>query len=270
MKKIIVLGLILFITISMVINVYAVSTFEMSLQSSKNEVTKGDEFEVDVKISNIQMDKGIIALGGRIEYDKDSLELIKLEGQNSWATPSYNENNGKFATDRGDYGTGDETIFKIIFKVKEESQKNVVITLVEASGSNGKDEVELKDIKTAITVKDGITKPDNPNTNTSTDNNTTNNNTTNSNTVNNDKNNTTNNNTNKNNVTSNNTTNNTNINNTNINNDIVANTNLSDTKSGIFPKTGANPIIFGTIGVLIIIAVIFYIRIRIIDSKIKK
>ena len=36
MKKIIVLSLILLITISMVINVYATSTFEMSLQSSKN------------------------------------------------------------------------------------------------------------------------------------------------------------------------------------------------------------------------------------------
>lgn len=62
MKKIIVLGLIILTTISIVINVYATSTFEMSMQSSKSEVTKGEEFTVDVKISNVQMDKGIIAI----------------------------------------------------------------------------------------------------------------------------------------------------------------------------------------------------------------
>lgn len=62
MKKIVILSFILLTTISMVINVYATSTFEMSLQSSKSEVTKGEEFTVDVKISNIQMDKGIIAI----------------------------------------------------------------------------------------------------------------------------------------------------------------------------------------------------------------
>lgn len=62
MKKIIVLSLILLITISMVINVYANSTFEMSLQPSKKEVNKGEEFTVDVNLSNIQMDKGIIAI----------------------------------------------------------------------------------------------------------------------------------------------------------------------------------------------------------------
>lgn len=62
MKKIIVLGLIILTTISIVINVYATSTFEMSMQSSKSEVTKGEEFTVDVKISNVQMDNGIIAI----------------------------------------------------------------------------------------------------------------------------------------------------------------------------------------------------------------
>ncbi len=62
MKKIIILSLILLITISIVINVYATSTFEMSLQSSKNEVSKGEEFTVDVKLSNIQIDKGLIAI----------------------------------------------------------------------------------------------------------------------------------------------------------------------------------------------------------------
>lgn len=276
MKKIIVLSLILLITICSVIDVYATSSFQMSLIASKNEVNKGDEFVVDVKISNIQMDKGIIALGGRIEYDRDSLELQKMEGQNGWARPSYNDNNGKFATDRDDYGTVDEVMFKITFKVKQQSKENLTITLNEVAGSNGKDEVKLNNIITNITVKNGISnpdgpKPDNPNlnTNTNTDNNNTTNNTNSNSTVNDDKNNTT-----KNNTTniSNNSVNNSNKNNnnTNVKNNNIVNTNSSDAKSGIFPKTGTGKIAFGLIGLLIISAIIFYIRIRIIDSKSKK
>lgn len=196
-----------------------------------------------------------------------------MEGQNKWARPSYNENNGKFATDRDDYGTSDEVIFKITFKVKDQSKENLTITINEVAGSNGKDEVKLNDIKTGITVKNGTLTPDEPkpdepkpNTNTNTDNNNTTNNT-----VNNNKNNTTNNdNSNKNTV---NKSNNiiANTNNVNAKNNTNTNTNSSDNvKGGIFPKTGSNPIIFGTIGILIIIAGSFYIRIRIIDSKAKK
>lgn len=281
MKKIVILSLILLTTISMVINVYATSTFEMSLQPSKKELDKGEEFTVDVKISNIQMDKGIVAIGGKIEYDRDSLELVKLDAQDKWARPSYNENNGKFATDRDDYGTGDEVIFKITFKVKEQSKENLTITVSEIAGSNGKDEVKLNNIKTDISLKKVDPKPDDPkpddpkpddpkpNTNTNTDNNntTTNNNTTNTtnknNTVNNDKNNTTNN---------NNTANNVSIspinkNNPNSGGNIVANTQTDGIKGGIFPKTGAGRFAFGLIALLIISAIVFYIRIRIINSK---
>ena len=143
-------------------------------------------------------------------------------------------------------------MFKIIFKVKEQSKENLTITVSEVAASNGKDEVKLNSVKTNISLKKADSKPDNPNNNTSTDNtNTTNNNTTN---------------------TSNNATNNTNKNNTNSkNNAIVANTNSPDNiKDGIFPKTGAGKIAFSLIGLLVLVAVIFYARIRMIDKKAKK
>lgn len=281
MKKIIVLSLILLITIATVVNVYAASNFEMSLQPSKNEVSTGEEFVVDVRISNIQLDKGVIALGGRIEYNKESLELVKMEGENTWARPSYNDDNGMFATDRNDYATNDETVFKITFKVKEQSEKKLTITLNDIAGSNGKDEVKLNNIKANITVKNGTSTPDDPkpdtnttkddNTNTSTNTNTNNNN---NNTANDNKNNTTNNNNSVNNNTNSNSNVNNNTNNTNTNvssnkQNIIANT-TSDKKDGLIPKAGANPILFGSIGLLIVIAASFYIRIRVIDGKTKK
>lgn len=204
-----------------------------------------------------------------------------MEGQNKWARPSYNENNGKFATDRDDYVTSDEVIFKISFKVKDQSKENLTITINEVAGSNGKDEVKLNDIKTNITVKNGTSTPDEPkpdepkpedpkpNTNTNTDNNNTTNNT-----VNNNKNNTINNNsnTNKNNANiSNDAGSNRNNTNANVKNNNITNNNLlADKKSGIFPKTGTGKFAFGLIILLIISAIIFYIRIRIINSKATK
>lgn len=62
MKKIIILTFVLLITVTSVLPVCAVTNFEISLQSSKSEVEKGEEFVVDVKISNIQIEKGIIAI----------------------------------------------------------------------------------------------------------------------------------------------------------------------------------------------------------------
>lgn len=264
MKKIIVLGLILLTTISMVINVYAISTFEMSLGSSKSELNKGEEFTVDVKISNIQMDKGIVAIGGKIEYDRDSLELVRLEGQDKWARPSYNDDNGKFATDRDDYGTSDEVIFKIIFNVKEQSKENLTITVSELAGSNGKDEVKPNSISTNVKVKNGTSNPgdDKPNTNTSVNNTTTN--TSNNNVVNNSSND-------KNTTTSNNNKNSNGTVASNTNTNVKVTTNTSDNiKEGVLPKAGSNAIVFGIIAVLIIVAIVLYIRIRIINSKATK
>ena len=93
MKKFVTLSLTLVLIFMVITNVYAVSSFKVSMEASKNELTKNEEFTVEVKISDIQDEKGIIAMGGEIEYDKDSLTLVKVEqGSENWAKPSYSEN----------------------------------------------------------------------------------------------------------------------------------------------------------------------------------
>ena len=72
MKKIISLTLILVVMMTLVSNVYAESSYKLSLEPSKNEVGKGEQFTVDVKISDIQDESGIIALGAKLEYDQTS------------------------------------------------------------------------------------------------------------------------------------------------------------------------------------------------------
>lgn len=282
MKKIIVLSLVLLMTIATVTSVYAVSSFKMELKPSNKEVSKNEEIVVEAVISDIEFDKGIVALGGMLEYDTNSLELVKFEAGDNWSKPSYNEKSQKFATDRDGYGKDDETVFKVTFKVKEEAKENLVIELSEASASNGEDEVKLEGIKTSVTVKSGTSKPDDskpddqkPDINTSTDDNNTNtntntnnnnNNTQNTNSNKDDKNTNTNTNNSKN--TNTNTNKNTNKSNNSSNNTNVAN-NADNLKGGILPKAGTTSIIFGILGIMIIVAGIFYARIKIMDNNAK-
>ena len=158
-RKIIALSLILVI-VTLISNVYAVSKCKVDLKTDKSEYNKNDEFTVNVNLSDIQDEKGIIALGGTLEYDKNSLQLVKMEAQGNWTKPSFNEANGKFVTDRdNNYATKDETVFKIIFKVKEESKKDITITLKDISASNGKEDITTDNASKVITIKNS-TVPD--------------------------------------------------------------------------------------------------------------
>ena len=252
-RKIITLSLILVI-VTLVSNVYAVSKCKVDLKTDKSEFNKNDEFTVNVNLSDIQDEKGIIAVGGTLEYDKNSLELVKMEAQGKWTKPSYNEANRKFVTDRDNsYATKDETLFKITFKVKEESKKDITITLKDISASNGKEDIKTDNVSKAITIKDSTvpdTKPGDGNEgNNSGNNNEGNNNGSNNNGSNNGNN--------VGNNVGNNSGNNSNNNNSIYNNKI--------------PQAGENNgIIIFCIIVLIAIATTYYIKIKIINKKSKR
>lgn len=167
MKKVIKLSLIVMlgIIVCMTSNVYALSC-NVNLGTSKTEYSTDEEIVVNVNISNIKSDKGVISFGGLLEYDKDSLTLVKMEGKNGWETPTeaatYNSANGKIAITRSGLGKSNETMIAITFKVKPTSAPTVkialkdvtvsdsdladigtiekTITIVEADGSSGSDE----------------------------------------------------------------------------------------------------------------------------------
>lgn len=152
MKKVVITSLILVImAICMIGNVYAAITCKVNLQTTKTEFKKNEEFVVDVKLSNLQSKKGIIAFGATLVYDKESLTLVKMEGKNGWATPSYSEDNGKLVMERNGFATKDETLFQITFKFKEESNKNVSIALKSLEVADGNERSKLGD--TSITIK---------------------------------------------------------------------------------------------------------------------
>ncbi len=183
MKKIVKLSLVLLMAMFMIGNVYAANGCDVSVESNKTQLSKGEEFAVDFKISNIKSEKGIISLGATLEYDKDSLELVKMEGKNGWETPaegaSYNQKNGKIAITRSGLGKNNETVFTATFKVKETSKQNLVVTLKNVTVADGVAPATAELAYQNITVKDGTENPipgvddtnTTPNENTSTGNN---------------------------------------------------------------------------------------------------
>ena len=162
MKK--VLSVLLFLMMMSIMGtVNAAFTCKVSMQMEKTEFKKGDEFTVDINISDIQSERGVISLGATLEYDKDSLTLVKMEGQNGWESPSvgssYNEANGKIAITRNGLGNNNETIFKITFKVKEGAKKNILITLRNITLADGTSPLSVEKVYKNITIQEGTDNP---------------------------------------------------------------------------------------------------------------
>ena len=162
MKKALAVAIILMmisaICMSIQLNSYAVDNCTMELQLSKSQLKKGEEFTVDVNIANIQSQRGVISLSGILEYDKDSLQVLKLEGKNGWESPknesSYNEDNGKFAIVRDAVSKNNETIFTISFKVLDSAKENLDIKISDIGIADGDVLFRIAEIKQNITVTD--------------------------------------------------------------------------------------------------------------------
>ncbi len=163
MKKILKLSIaLLIISIVMIGNVFAMEC-NTSIKSQKTEFKVNEEFKVDFCISDIKSNRGAISLQGTLEYDKNSLTLVKMEGKNGWETPidgaSYNKENGKFAIVRSGAGKNDEVILSITFKVKETAKQNLNINLKDVAVADGDGMAKFANISKAITIKSGTGTP---------------------------------------------------------------------------------------------------------------
>ena len=132
-------------------------TFEVSLESSKETLNPGDQFEVSVNLNNMKnFQKGLMALTGKFEYDKEKIEMIDILGQNSWNLDknSFNDNNFRFVTESNNYVLEEGIIFKVILKVKEtiEVPTEVIFKLVSIEGSNGKEDIFATDSQLSINI----------------------------------------------------------------------------------------------------------------------
>lgn len=174
MKKIVKLSLtILLIIVCLTGSVYASPNCNISMETTKKEYDiKDDEIIIDVKISNIKSSVGIIAIQAVLEYDKESLTLEKMEGQNDWKSPvknaSYNEEKGILVMDKDGLAKSDEEILKLTFKINKKTKKNLMVELKDVKISDGTKLAVIGSTYKSITIKDGEenqppTPPDDPN-----------------------------------------------------------------------------------------------------------
>lgn len=140
-----------------IVNSYAKCSCNVDLAISETKVNRKDNFTIDINVSDIESEMGIMAFGATIDYDRNSLYIEKIEGLNNWETPvigsSYNDENGKIAITKNGFGKENETIIRVTFSVKEESKKDLAVTVRDISISDGTELVKIEEISKEITVK---------------------------------------------------------------------------------------------------------------------
>ncbi len=142
---------------------YATINCNVSLSTQNSEITKGEEITIYANISNVQVTKGIIAIGAVIEYDKNSLTLLSLTGENGWSNPFYNEENGKITAVKNNFATKDETILKMTFKVNESAGNSAWVKVNNFQVSDGDEEIDVGGSSATISIKDkNIQNPEPP------------------------------------------------------------------------------------------------------------
>ena len=125
-----------------------------------NELNSGDEFEVNINIGNFKnIDNGLYAIGGQLQYDTDALELVRVDGkaviaQNGWEATTENDNTLKFIT-VGNNITTPGTMGKVKFRAKELNQdKEASIKMINMCASDADKDIASRDTELKVTVKE--------------------------------------------------------------------------------------------------------------------
>ncbi len=164
MNKILKLNFAVLIIVALLIvtsNVYAL-TGNITMQTSKEELEKGEEFSVNISITNIQSELGVVAFGATLEYEKESLTFVKMEGQNGYGNPTYNPENGKFVMENNPI-QDNGVVLKMTFKVNENATNpNATIVLKDVMAADGTNtSIKVTSLQKSITIKQNNTeKPD--------------------------------------------------------------------------------------------------------------
>ena len=132
-------------------------TFTATMTPSSSTVEESTEFTVTIAVSNLSdVDNGINALSGNLEYDTDVFDEItdtNIEALNKWKC-EYDASSGKIELSKSTFVTSTQEVLQITFKTKSGvSGKKGTISYSNITASNSEDdEVTATDISTSITV----------------------------------------------------------------------------------------------------------------------
>jgi len=280
--------------------VYAANdSFSTTLKASSTEAKREDKITITIGLKDINIEsgeKGIGAYTARIKFDASVLEYVSTNSTAKWESPFYQNGLITGNTKDGEVVNTTQDIGTITFKVKKDAKLGeTIIELTNFSGSTAVTDVSTANKSIKVEIIDDSNgndnKDDNENNNDNenngnnnsgnnndNENNGNNNSGNNNDNENNGNNNSGNNNNNENNGNDNSGDNNNNPDNGNNNNDnnnsnqnsITSNVIDNSIKDGALPKTGGNNItIFIVIGVCIVLAIFFFVSMKLISKKVK-
>lgn len=176
MKLISIIAFICAILISLSTLSYAVDdSFELQLNALSDEVVLGNTFEVEILLDNMNVtsgDQGIGAYAAKITYDAEVLELVSVQQQTGWEVME-NEGNIVALTTDGEVVTDRTLTAKATFKVKDDAQLgDTEISLESISGSSGTATIQGTGVSTTVQIVEQSIDPGDDDENTAGGNNT--------------------------------------------------------------------------------------------------
>lgn len=198
------------------------------------DIEQGTTITFLIKLSDIDVENGIGAISGKFEYDTNVFEKIEaadVKAGSGWGSISYNDQNddeGRFVTERaaGDAVTENNDLMEITATVKLNAPTGrTEIKISNITASDGNEDITIADVIAAVAIVGDNPSNSNNNTNTNTNNGINNNNT--------------------------------DGNNNAIPNDTIEN---NATPNGTIPDTGIEDYTMPFILILLVVAVISYIR----------
>ena len=148
----------------------------ITITSSKTEYESGESVEFTVSLKDLNASSGIMGLGAYVEYNSDLLTLdTSAKGLSGWGDTNISSNTNRFAITKDSHSENNEDIVKIKFTAKNvTSNAETTISLKKIEISNGAELVinEVSSNKITIKPKTGGSEnppvnpdnPDNPNT----------------------------------------------------------------------------------------------------------
>lgn len=141
---------------------FATTTMTLSANFSDTNIKAGEESVINISIDKLESTgEGVNAYIFLLEFNTEEFEFIKVDGQNGWNTPTYNEanvkaGNGKFTATRASFTKETGSIAKITLKAKKDFNQSNMPTIKIGNISfatkidNKIQKVELKDINISL------------------------------------------------------------------------------------------------------------------------
>ena len=255
--KITVIAILLALVYTTIVNAYS---FNVTITPDSTTVAESSEFTVKVKVANLDVgNNGINSLSGYFKYDTKYFETINessIEGRNSWILSAFNPDNGKMTFTKTTFVKDEEEVFLVTLQTKAGSSGHSgEISFENIVASNSAQQIQTTNVSTTITIgSSGDIDANTENVQSNFVFNVIVSNLTNNNVVNETANNTVNN-------VVNNTTNNV------VNN--VVHYNAVNNNTNSIPYTGVEDTVIYIIGIVIIIAAVFYIKIEKINKELR-